>query len=84
DAPERLILLEKNASSIPVPMEGVNLKEIARRTEGFSGRDLVEKVLKAALHHAIMDDAAISQKHLEDAVSGARKHYPQAPKEMFS
>jgi len=65
-------------------MEGVNLKEIARRTEGFSGRDLVEKVLKAALHHAIMDDAAISQKHLEDAVSGARKHYPQAPKEMFS
>ena len=84
DASERLILLEKNAASIPVPMEGVNLKEIARRTEGFSGRDLVEKVLKAALHHAIMDDAAISQKHLEDAVSGARKHYPQAPKEMFS
>jgi AAA family ATPase len=84
DAAERLLLLEKNAASIPVPMEGVDLREIARRTEGFSGRDLVEKVLKAALHHAIMDDAKIGQRHLEEAISGARKNYPQAPKVMFS
>ena len=84
DAAERLMLLEKNAASIPVLMEGVDLREIARRTEGFSGRDLVEKVLKAALHHAIMDDTAMVQSHLEEAVAGARKHYPLAPKEMFS
>ena len=84
DAAERLLLLEKNAASIPVSMEGVDLGEIARKTEGFSGRDLVEKVLKAALHHAIMDDAKIGQRHLEEAISGARKNYPQAPRVMFS
>ena len=62
----------------------MDLKEIARCTEGSSGRDSVEKVLKAALHHAIMDETKITQRHLEDTVSRARKHYPQAPKEMFS
>jgi len=84
DQAGRLTLLEKNAATIPVEMEGVDLQEIARLTEGFSGRDLVEKVLKAALHHAIMDETKITQKHLEDTISRARKHYPQAPKEMFS
>jgi AAA family ATPase len=84
DQAERLTLLKKNAATIPVEMEGVDLQEIARLTEGFSGRDLVEKVLKAALHHAIMDETKITQKHLEDTISRARKHYPQAPKEMFS
>jgi len=84
DQAERLTLLKKNSATIPVEMEGVDLQEIARLTEGFSGRDLVEKVLKAALHHAIMDETKITQKHLEDTISRARKHYPQAPKEMFS
>jgi len=84
DLAERLTLLEKNAATLPVEMEGANLQEIARLTEGFSGRDLVEKVLKAALHHAIMDDTKITQRHLEDTVPRARKHYPQAPREMFS
>ncbi|VVB70190.1 VCP-like ATPase [uncultured archaeon] len=81
---ERLKLLEKNAATLPEKMESVNLREIARLTEGFSGRDLVEKVLKAALHHAIMEECAITQRHLEETIPMARKEYRQPPKEMFS
>lgn len=81
---ERLLLLEKNALTLPLELVDVNLKEIARQTDGFSGRDLVEKVLKASLHHAIMDESNITQKHLEETVPKARKEYRQPPKEMFS
>ena len=81
---ERLLLLEKNAATMPLAMENVNLSEIARQTEGFSGRDLVEKVLKAALHHAIMDECNITQRHLEETILKARKEYRQPPKEMFT
>jgi AAA family ATPase len=81
---ERLLLLEKNALTLPLELVDVNLREIARQTEGFSGRDLVEKVLKASLHHAIMDESSITQKHLEETLPKARKEYRQPPKEMFS
>ncbi|HNX09986.1 MAG TPA: AAA family ATPase [Methanothrix sp.] len=81
---ERIALLENNAATIPLEMVDVNLKEIARQTEGFSGRDLVEKVLKPALHHAIMDDEKITQRHLEEAIPRAKREYRQPPKEMFS
>lgn len=81
---ERLALLERNAETMPVEMDGVDLREIAKATEGFSGRDLVEKVLKPALHHAIMDDCTINQKHLEETVPKARKEYKEPPKEMFT
>ena len=81
---ERLKLLEKNAATLPLELENVDLREIARQTEGFSGRDLVEKVLKAALHHAIMEESNITQRHLEETIPKARKEYRQPPKEMFS
>jgi AAA+ superfamily predicted ATPase len=41
-------------------------------------------VLKVALHHAIMDECNITQKHLEETVPLARKEYRQPPKAMFS
>ncbi len=81
---ERLQLLEMNAKTLPLELECVNLKEIAKLTEGFSGRDLVEKVLKAALHHAIMDESKITLKHIEDTILKAKKDYREPPKEMFT
>jgi len=81
---ERLAILEKNALTMPVEMVGVDLKEIARLTEGFSGRDLVDKVLKAALHHAIMEGGEITPRQLEDAIFKARRGYREPPREMFS
>ncbi len=81
---ERFKLLKKDAATLPLELENVDLREIARQTEGFSGRDLVEKVLKAALHHAIMEESNITQRHLEETIPKARKEYRQPPKEMFS
>jgi AAA family ATPase len=81
---ERLVLLEKNAATMPLEMVEVNLGEIAKMTEGFSGRDLVEKVLKPAFHQAIMEDEKITQKHLEDTIPKAKKEYKEPPKEMFT
>ncbi len=81
---ERLTLLEKNAATLPLEMENVNLRAVALLTEGFSGRDLVEKVLKAALHHAIIDEGNITQRYLEETIPKARKEYRLPPREMFS
>jgi AAA family ATPase len=81
---ERLSILERNASTIPLEMEGVELHEIARLAEGFSGRDLVEKVLKPALHHAIIEECPLMQRHLEECIPKARKNYSLPPREMFS
>ncbi len=83
-AEERLLLLQNNAKTLPLEMEYVNLAEIARQTEGFSGRDLVEKVLKASLHHAIMEESNITQRHLLETIPRARKEFRPPPKEMFS
>jgi len=84
DRDERLALLKKNAATMPLPMQNVNLAEIAVQTEGFSGRDLVEKVLKAALHHAIIEESSITQKHIEETIARAKKLYRQPPRDMFA
>jgi AAA family ATPase len=52
DLSDRLKILEKYSSSLPMPVEA-DLESIARRTEGYSGRDLKDRVLKGALHHAL-------------------------------
>lgn len=52
DYDERLEILKKYTSTLPMPVEA-DLDTIARRTEGYSGRDLKDRVLKGALHHAL-------------------------------
>jgi hypothetical protein len=44
----------------------------------------VEKVLKVALHGAIIDEVSIEQHHLEEAVARAKKETRDPPAEMFS
>lgn len=80
---ERLEILRHYARKCPIKVEA-DLEEYASRTEGFSGRDLKEKLLKAALHRAILEDSpAVTREHLEDAL----KNIPaksKPPREMFS
>ncbi|MFX1319432.1 MAG: AAA family ATPase [Promethearchaeota archaeon] len=52
DYEERLRILQKYSSSLPMPVDA-DLESLARRTEGYSGRDLKDRVLKGALHHAL-------------------------------
>jgi AAA family ATPase len=84
NAKERRLILEKNAVTLPVKLENVDLASIAKQAEGFSGRDLTEKLLKVALHQAILDDRRITQHHLEEIILRAKKECRAPPKEMFS
>lgn len=84
NAEERLSILEMNVLTLPAEVGTLNLVALARLTEGFSGRDLVEKVLKVALHGAIIDEVSIEQRHLEEAVARSKKETRDPPAEMFS
>jgi AAA family ATPase len=56
DEKERLSILESNVKTFHVPVKNLDLSAIAKMTEGLSGRDLVSKVLKTALHNVIIED----------------------------
>jgi AAA family ATPase len=51
---ERYNILQMYAERLPIKIEA-NLHEIAQRTEGLSGRDLRDRVLKESLHIAITE-----------------------------
>lgn len=84
DEEERFAILKAYIKTFPLKVSrDVNLKALARLTKGFSGRDLVEKVLKAALHEAILEGGSVCHVHLEGAYKRAvDKNQP--PKGMFA
>ncbi len=80
---ERLEILRRNLIDFPLEVKA-RLDVVARHTEGFSGRDLVEKVIKSALHRAIADGKNFIE--TEDLMSAAvkiRMPSKQPPKQMF-
>jgi AAA family ATPase len=80
---ERLDILKSYSKRLPVKVRA-DLKSYVKKTEGFSGRDLKDKLLKAALHKSILEDGeVITEKHLELAFK-AIPQKPTPPKEMFS
>jgi AAA family ATPase len=84
DDEERLAILKAYIKTFPLKVsKDVNLKALARLTKGFSGRDLVEKVLKAALHEAILKGDSVCHAHLEGAYKRAEDKN-QPPKGMFA
>jgi AAA family ATPase len=65
---ERLAILNSNISSFPVELDSsVDMKKLAEKTQGFSGRDLVEKILRNALHAAVLEGSKVEDRHFEDA-----------------
>jgi AAA family ATPase len=77
DKDERLAILNSNISSFPIALESdINIKLLAERTHGMSGRDLVEKVLKTALHAAIIEDSQVTNQHLDDAIKRVESSNP--------
>ncbi len=79
---ERLEIMRKNLREFPLKVKA-QLGEVARITEGFSGRDIVEKVLKSALHRAIAEgrDFVTTEDLLKAAVKKSGSKTP--PKGMF-
>ncbi|MHA1450065.1 MAG: AAA family ATPase [Candidatus Hodarchaeales archaeon] len=55
DPDERREILVKKSMTSPIPFN-VEWDAIVKRTKGWSGRDLVEKILKSAVHGAILQN----------------------------
>ncbi|HEY9246150.1 MAG TPA: AAA family ATPase [Candidatus Methanoperedens sp.] len=82
---ERYELLKFYTRSFPVKLaKDVQLDTIAKQTQGFSGRDLVEKLLKNALHKAILSGGRVTRGHIESALSEAMGKKSEPPKGMFA
>ena len=66
-------------------VEDCDFRALAKKTKGLSGRDIVEKVLKTALHQAIIEDREIvTGKDFENALAKlGRKEPPQDPSELY-
>ncbi len=80
---ERLEILKKNLGEFPLEVQA-RLELVAAASEGFSGRDLVEKVIKSSLHRAIAEGK--EKIETEDLLSAAEKvkmPSKQPPKQMF-
>ncbi len=78
---ERLEIMKNNLKEFPLEVKA-SLSEVARVTEGFSGRDIVEKVLKSALHRAIAEGRDYVT--TEDMTRPIKKGRSLPPKNMFA
>jgi AAA family ATPase len=80
---ERLGILRNYARKSPLRIKA-DFKVYAKRTEGFSGRDIKDKLLKTALHRAILEDSKkVTEVHLEKALKSMPSK-PMPPGEMFT
>jgi len=66
-------------------VEDCNFRVLAKKANGLSGRDIVEKVLKTALHQTIIEDREIvTNKDFENALAKlGRKDALQGPSELY-
>ncbi|MCX9012437.1 MAG: AAA family ATPase [Candidatus Methanoperedens sp.] len=81
---ERHRILKSYTRTFPVKLEkDVDLGAIAKQTAGFSGRDLVEKLLKNALHKAILAGSKVTCAHIEKALEEAKGKRSEPPGRMF-
>ncbi|MHA2362990.1 MAG: AAA family ATPase [Candidatus Hodarchaeales archaeon] len=71
---ERIQILKTKAKSSPIPFENVNWPTISQKTNGWSGRILVDQLLKVAIHQAVLKDRdTISTSMLEKIIGKVQK-----------
>ncbi|NLI62382.1 MAG: AAA family ATPase [Methanosarcinaceae archaeon] len=67
-------IIKLNIETFPIPSEQFSLKSFSKKAVGLSGRDLVEKILKKAIHKAIIEDLeTIPAKYFYDALNELKK-----------
>ncbi|MDV0445513.1 ATP-dependent zinc metalloprotease FtsH [Methanimicrococcus sp. At1] len=76
NAEETELILDANLRTFPLPADpAFNVKRFAKEAVGFSGRDLVQKVLKTALHRAIIEDEKfVKAEYFEQALSELKRN----------
>ncbi|MDD4332325.1 MAG: AAA family ATPase [Methanosarcinaceae archaeon] len=66
---EILQIFESNLRTFPLKVGPCDFTALAKKAAGLSGRDLVEKVMKTALHRAIIEERnTVTQKDFEAAL----------------
>jgi AAA family ATPase len=82
---EVLRIFESNIKTFPLEVEDFDFRTLVKKTKGLSGRDIVEKILKTALHKAIIEDRdMVTGKDFENALAKlGRKDLPQDPSELY-
>ncbi|MEM2957003.1 MAG: AAA family ATPase [Candidatus Jordarchaeaceae archaeon] len=84
NAEEREQILRLYISKMPLPVK-VDIKKIVRNTEGFSGRDLKDKILKAALHKAILqEEKCVTQDIIDAILKQLNDKSPKEKPKMFT
>lgn len=82
---ERYKILKTYSRTFPVNLDRkVDLMKIAKQTSGFSGRDLVEKLLKNTVHKAILSGGKVTGKFFNEALAEVSKKKSEPPKGMFA
>lgn len=83
DSDNRLKILEKNMETLPLECV-FDTEGFVEKTNGFSGRDIKEKVLKTALHKAISESSdVICDEDIDYAIRESHKEFVKADA-MFS
>jgi AAA family ATPase len=69
---EREEILNLYANSSPIPFNNISWNLILQKTAHWSGRDLKEKIIKSAIHYAVLyHRASITMKELNDSLQKA-------------
>lgn len=82
---ERCKILKFYSGTFPKKLaKDVDFDALSKLTQGFSGRDLVEKLLKNALHKAILAGSKVKMAHFEAALSESLCKRSEPPRGMFA
>lgn len=80
---DRIQILKKNVKDLPLKVNA-NLEMIAELSEGLSGRDLVEKIIKASLHRVIAEGREVLETaDFLNSIEKLKISSKQPPKHMF-
>ena len=78
----RTIIIKNNLNTFPLDVD-FDLEKVVKLSKGMSGRDIKEKLLKTALHHAISNDkTSVTMKDIEYALT-TNKHKIDKVNGMF-
>ena len=80
---ERKEILQKNIETIPMKVN-IDIDKVAKMSKNMSGRDLKQKILKTALHHAFSEEKdELDMKDIEYAFKQSKVKIQNEVKDMY-
>ncbi|WP_295722862.1 AAA family ATPase [uncultured Methanobrevibacter sp.] len=80
---ERKEILQKNIETMPIKIN-INIDKVAKMSKNMSGRDIKQKILKTALHHAFSQEKTeINMKDIEYAFKQSKVKIKNEVKDMY-